>query len=300
MSRKRPLSSRSVAKLSERERNAGLDPDDDASRWLEEHDPKPPPAAPKRAEEEQDAPSLEAAGDRAHRLVRSQLQARRLHEDQLPHPHGSRRGGRPRQRAGRRWRSLSHGQVQALRSRSARRQTIPRGRSRRASGQFTATLTGKTLKWKLTWKNLSGPANQAHIHLGKRGISGNVLVPLCPPGCTSPNHGTATLTAVVIKAMKAGGTYVNVHTNKNLNGEIRGQITRRQVARGEQGGSVMEFDQDHVWITTRKLKPGARAEFSRCWRPSEFPAGMLRAYECYSGGRDRGGRRLHLGLAGVA
>jgi hypothetical protein len=44
----------------------------------------------------------------------------------------------------------------------------------------------------------------------------------------------------------------------------------------------MEFDQGHVWITTRKLKPGARAEFSRCWRPSEFPAGMLRAYECYS------------------
>ena len=49
MSRKRPLSSRSVAKLSERERNAGLDPDDDASRWLEEHDPEPPPAVPKRA-----------------------------------------------------------------------------------------------------------------------------------------------------------------------------------------------------------------------------------------------------------
>jgi hypothetical protein len=44
----------------------------------------------------------------------------------------------------------------------------------------------------------------------------------------------------------------------------------------------MEFDQDHVWITTRKLKPGAREAFSRSWKPSEFPAGMLRAYECYS------------------
>jgi hypothetical protein len=49
MTRKRPLSSRSVVKLSERERNTGLDPDDDASRWLEEHDPAPPPVAPKRA-----------------------------------------------------------------------------------------------------------------------------------------------------------------------------------------------------------------------------------------------------------
>ena len=47
MSRKPPLSSRSVEKLSERERAAGLDPADDAARWLEEHDPKPPPAVPK-------------------------------------------------------------------------------------------------------------------------------------------------------------------------------------------------------------------------------------------------------------
>jgi len=44
----------------------------------------------------------------------------------------------------------------------------------------------------------------------------------------------------------------------------------------------MEFETAHVWITTRKLKPGSRGEFSRSWRPSEFPAGMLRAYECYS------------------
>ncbi len=27
----------------------GLDPADDASRWLEEHDPKPEPTVPKRA-----------------------------------------------------------------------------------------------------------------------------------------------------------------------------------------------------------------------------------------------------------
>jgi len=44
----------------------------------------------------------------------------------------------------------------------------------------------------------------------------------------------------------------------------------------------VEFDTAHVWITTRKLRPGTRAEFSRSWRPSEFPEGMLRAYECYS------------------
>ena len=44
----------------------------------------------------------------------------------------------------------------------------------------------------------------------------------------------------------------------------------------------MELDDGYVWITTRKLKHGSREEFSRSWKPREFPAGMLRAYELYS------------------
>ena len=44
----------------------------------------------------------------------------------------------------------------------------------------------------------------------------------------------------------------------------------------------MELGDGFVWITTRKLKHGSREEFSRSWKPSDFPAGMLRAYELYS------------------
>ena len=44
----------------------------------------------------------------------------------------------------------------------------------------------------------------------------------------------------------------------------------------------MELDDGFVWITTRKLKHGSREEFSRSWKPSAFPPGMLRAYELYS------------------
>ncbi len=44
----------------------------------------------------------------------------------------------------------------------------------------------------------------------------------------------------------------------------------------------MELDGAYVWITTRRLKPGSREEFSRAWKPSSIPDGMLRAYECYS------------------
>jgi hypothetical protein len=43
------LTSRGAQKLGEQERELGLDPNDDASRWLEEHDPKPEPEPPKAA-----------------------------------------------------------------------------------------------------------------------------------------------------------------------------------------------------------------------------------------------------------
>jgi hypothetical protein len=49
MQRKRPLTRKSAEKLGERERAAGLDPNDEAARWLAEHDPKPKPPPPKSA-----------------------------------------------------------------------------------------------------------------------------------------------------------------------------------------------------------------------------------------------------------
>ena len=104
----------------------------------------------------------------------------------------------------------------------------PAGVPSGATGTFTATLTGTTLKWTLTYSHLSGAAQAAHIHLGKKGVAGNVLVPLCPTAtsasCKSPLKGTATLKASQIKTLNAGGLYVNVHTKKNAGGEIRGQI----------------------------------------------------------------------------
>jgi hypothetical protein len=47
VSGERRLTSPAARKLGERERAAGLDPDDEAARWLDEHDPRPPLAPPK-------------------------------------------------------------------------------------------------------------------------------------------------------------------------------------------------------------------------------------------------------------
>jgi CHRD domain-containing protein len=97
-----------------------------------------------------------------------------------------------------------------------------------ARGLFTGVVKekgkGGSLTWTLTFSKLSGQATAAHIHLGKKGVAGPVSVPLCGP-CTSPNKGSATLTEAQIHAFETGGAYVNVHTAKNPNGEIRGQIS---------------------------------------------------------------------------
>jgi hypothetical protein len=97
-----------------------------------------------------------------------------------------------------------------------------------AHGLFKGTLTGTTLKWKLTYAKLTGPATAAHIHLGAKGKAGNVLIPLCgaTPACKSGLTGTATITKAEMSEFKQHLLYVNVHTAKNPNGEIRGQLTR--------------------------------------------------------------------------
>ena len=91
------------------------------------------------------------------------------------------------------------------------------------TGAFIGTLTGTTLKFKLTFSKLTGPATAAHIHIGAVGRSGNVALALCTP-CKSPATGTLTITSALKTDVAKHLLYVNVHTMKNPNGEIRGQL----------------------------------------------------------------------------
>jgi hypothetical protein len=83
----------------------------------------------------------------------------------------------------------------------------------------------KQLSYKLTFRNLSGPATMAHIHgpAGRKENAG-VMVPLGDKNPTSPITGSVALTDDQVKALQAHRLYANVHTAANPGGEIRGQI----------------------------------------------------------------------------
>jgi CHRD domain/Bacterial Ig domain len=82
----------------------------------------------------------------------------------------------------------------------------------------------------LTVRNVAG-ATAAHLHDGYGGRNGPVLIPLTQDG-SDPTHWFATdqpISQAAIDAFDGGGTYVNVHTPTNPNGEIRGQVATSDV-----------------------------------------------------------------------
>jgi hypothetical protein len=114
--------------------------------------------------------------------------------------------------------------------------------STQATGEVTFTLSkdGKELAYTLTVKNVEN-ATAAHIHAGKKGENGGPLAGLFmgpkKEGMFSGELAKGTITAKELmgslagkkvedleKIIHDGGAYVNIHTIKNPNGEIRGQI----------------------------------------------------------------------------
>jgi CHRD domain len=85
----------------------------------------------------------------------------------------------------------------------------------------------RMLTWSVTYDGLSGPATMAHFHgPAVEGNNGPPVIWLAEKGATvtSPIKGQATLTPEQAQQLTAGEWYVNVHTQANPNGEIRGQV----------------------------------------------------------------------------
>ena len=92
------------------------------------------------------------------------------------------------------------------------------------AGEFSYDTTTRKLTYKVTHSGLSGLATAAHIHgPAEPGKNAGVAIAFEKP--VSPIEGSATLTEAQAADLVAGKLYVNVHTQANKDGEIRGQIT---------------------------------------------------------------------------
>lgn len=122
-----------------------------------------------------------------------------------------------------------------------------------AAGQFRAQINEETqeIAWRLNYADLEGDVTQAHVHFGSPSQTGGISVFLCtnldngpegtqpcPPapamisGTIAPadiigptGQGIAAGEfAELIQAVRAGFTYVNVHSTAFPIGEIRAQL----------------------------------------------------------------------------
>lgn len=76
-----------------------------------------------------------------------------------------------------------------------------------------------------TYAGLNSNATAAHIHQAAPGVNGPIVVSLTfSGGTTGTFNGTATLSAANVTNLLNGLTYLNVHTNVNPGGALRGQI----------------------------------------------------------------------------
>jgi CHRD domain len=89
------------------------------------------------------------------------------------------------------------------------------------SGSFRVADDG-TITGSVTTKDVQG--TMAHIHRGAKGTNGPVIVPLDKKGDTYSVPAGRKLTPEQIADLKAGRLYVNVHTERNKGGEVRGQL----------------------------------------------------------------------------
>jgi hypothetical protein len=125
-----------------------------------------------------------------------------------------------------------------------------------ATGSFEATIDddAQTITYELTYSGIEGgTVSASHIHFGKRAVNGGVAAFLCSGGDKPACPATAgTVTGVIdaadvigpagqgigagefdelVAAMRAGHTYVNVHSTGGTpawpGGEIRAQINDR-------------------------------------------------------------------------
>jgi len=92
-------------------------------------------------------------------------------------------------------------------------------------GEAHATLTGATLVIMGDFAGLSSPATAAHVHQARPARRGPVALTLdVVSGRSGTLAGTFTLDAAAQDALRGGDYYVQIHTENNRGGELRGWL----------------------------------------------------------------------------
>jgi hypothetical protein len=105
------------------------------------------------------------------------------------------------------------------------------------TGKATVTIAAdeNSISWVVTYSGLTGDPAAGHIHFGAATAAGPVMIPFAavtPTGSTGTfakgayagGAGLPADWAGVLKAIRDGNAYVNIHTAANPPGEIRGQL----------------------------------------------------------------------------
>jgi hypothetical protein len=112
---------------------------------------------------------------------------------------------------------------------------IPLATAPGASGSAAIVLDTDTseFSWVIEFKGLTGSATLAHFHKGEVDVAGPVVLDLdAGPGVIFSGvgqtsgifSGGTTLSSTEIDDILAGLWYINIHTDVNPSGELRGQI----------------------------------------------------------------------------
>ena len=92
-------------------------------------------------------------------------------------------------------------------------------------GEVRAVLKGTTLTVSGNYTGMSSTATMAHIHQGPKAIPGPVVLRLDVSGGSAGTlSGTLTLTPELVEALHAESLYVQIHSETNPEGELRGWL----------------------------------------------------------------------------
>ncbi|MBK8771660.1 MAG: CHRD domain-containing protein [Rhizobiales bacterium] len=102
---------------------------------------------------------------------------------------------------------------------------VPPATDSKGSGMATVTVDTDTKKvsWEVTSKDLTGDATAAHIH--GPAAAGENAPPMIDISANIAK-GSGDITDAQLADLQAGRTYLNIHTMKYPDGEIRGQLMK--------------------------------------------------------------------------